>query len=71
MVASSLAAMAKSYPFLTIEKAGGMKTSISTASLSFFIQNGKLMAGTMELTSTILNKLHFSTSDETTHAIRG
>ena len=66
MMASSLSAMAKSYPYLTIEMAGGKKTSISTASLTFFIQDGKLMAGTMELTVAVLSKLHFSTRDETT-----
>ena len=60
--------MAKNYPYLTIETASGKKTSIRTASLTFFIQNGKLMAGSIELTLAVLNKMHFSTSDETTHS---
>ena len=66
MIASSLSKMAKNYPYLTIEMADGKKTSISTASLTFFVQNGKLMAGTIELTVAVLNKLHFSANDETT-----
>lgn len=66
MIASSLSEMAKKYSYLTIEMKDGKKTSFSTASLTFFIQDGKLMAGTMELTIAVLNKMHFSTHDETT-----
>lgn len=66
MMAISLSQMAKNYPYLTIETTDGKKTSFSTASLTFFIQDGKLMAGTMELTVAVLSKLHFSTRDETT-----
>lgn len=66
MMAISLSKMAQNYPYLTIETTDGKKTSFSTASLTFFIQNGKLMAGTMELTVAVLSKLHFSTRDETT-----
>ena len=66
MIASSLSEMAKKYSYLTIEMKDGKKTSFSTASLTFFIQNGKLMAGTMELTIAVLGKMHFSTHDETT-----
>jgi hypothetical protein len=66
MMASSLSQMAKNYPYLTIEMRDGKKASFSTASLTFFIQDGKLMAGTMELTVALLNKMHFSTHDETT-----
>ena len=58
--------MAKKYSYLTIEMIDGKKTSFSTASLTFYIQNGKLMAGTMELTIAVLGKMHFSTHDETT-----
>ena len=66
MMASSLSQMAKNYPYLPIEMTDGKKASFSTASLTFFIQDGKLMAGTMELTVAVLSKLHFSTHDETT-----
>ena len=54
------------YPYLTFETADGAKTSISTASLTINIQDGKLMAGSMELTIADLSKMYFSTSDETT-----
>ena len=64
MVASSLTAMAKSYPYLTIPTADGKKTSISTASLKIYIQDNKLMAGSTELTLAILDKMYFSTSNE-------
>lgn len=54
------------YPYLTFETADGAKISISTASLTINIQDGKLMAGSMELTIADLSKMYFSTSDETT-----
>jgi len=66
MMASALSAMADDYPYLTFETADGTKTSISTASLTIHIQDGKLMAGTKELTLADLNKMYFSASDETT-----
>ena len=66
MMASSLTAMAQDYPYLTFETADGAKTSISTSSLTIKIQDGKLMAGSIELTLTDLNKMYFSNSDETT-----
>ena len=66
MMARSLSAMAQDFPYLTIETADGMKTSISTASLSIYIQGSKLMAGSIELTPDVLNLMHFSVSDETT-----
>lgn len=66
MMASTLSAMAEDYPYLTFETADGTKTSISTASLTINIQDGKLMAGAMELTLADLSKMYFSTSDETT-----
>ena len=66
MLASTLAAMAQDYPYLTFETANGTKTSISTSSLTIKIQDGKLMAGSIELTLTDLNKMYFSNSDETT-----
>lgn len=66
MLAGALSAMAEDYPYLTFETANGTKTSISTASLTINIQDGKLMAGSMELTLSDLSKMYFSTSDETT-----
>ena len=42
-----LATFADDYPYLTFETADGAKTSISTASLTINIQDGKLMAGSM------------------------
>ena len=66
MLAGALSAMAEDYPYLTFETANATKTSISTASLTINIQDGKLMAGSMELTLSDLSKMYFSTSDETT-----
>jgi len=66
MMMGSLATFADDYPYLTFERADGAKTSISTASLTINIQDGKLMAGSMELTLADLSKMYFSTSDETT-----
>lgn len=34
--------------------------------LAWNVQDGKLMAGTLELTVAVLSNLHFSTQDETT-----
>jgi hypothetical protein len=66
MIASSLSMMAKNYPYLTIEMTDGKKTSFSTTSMTFYVQDGKLMAGSLELTVAVLSNLHFSTQDETT-----
>ena len=65
-MSSALAAMAKNYPYLTFETASGTKTSISTDSLTIDVQDGKLMAGSIELTLGILSTMHFSITDETT-----
>ena len=66
MLAGALSAMAEDYPYLTFETTNGEKTSTSTASLTISIQDGKLMAGSMELTLADLSKMYFSTSNETT-----
>ena len=66
MMASSLSAMAQDFPYLTFETTDGIKTSISTTSLQIYVQGSKLMAGSIELTPAVLNKMHFSVSDETT-----
>ena len=68
VIIGSLTAQAENYdyPYLTFETADGTKTSISTASLTIHIQDGKLMAGSTELTLADLSKMYFSTSDETT-----
>lgn len=66
MMAGALSAMAEDYPYLTFETADGKKTSISTSSLTINILDGKLMAGSMEITLTDLDKMYFSSSDETT-----
>ena len=66
MMAGALTTMANDYPYLTFETADGKKTSVSTTSLTISFQDGKLMAGSMELTLNDLNKMYFSTTDETT-----
>ena len=66
MMAGALTTMANDSPYLTFETADVKKTSVSTTSLTISFQDGKLMAGSMELTLNDLNKMYFSTTDETT-----
>ncbi len=60
---------ADNYPYLTFETADGTKTSVSSATLTITIQDGKLVAGSQEFTLADLSKMYFSTSDETTSGI--
>ena len=65
----ALMVQADDYPYLTFETADGTKTSVSSATLTITIQDGKLVAGSQEFTLADLSKMYFSTSDETTSGI--
>ena len=65
----ALMVQADNYPYLTFETADGTKTSVSSATLTITIQDGKLVAGSQEFTLADLSKMYFSTSDETTSGI--
>ena len=65
-VMASLAVSADSYTYLTFELTDGTKTSVSVSSLSITISGTTLTAGTETFTLSNLNKMYFSTSNETT-----
>jgi hypothetical protein len=64
--AVALTVQADDYPYLTFETADGTKTSVSSTALTITIQNGKLMAGSAELTLADLSMMYFSSTNETT-----
>lgn len=66
VLAMALTVQADDYPYLTFETADGTKTSVSTTALTITIQNGKLMAGTTELSLADLSMMYFSSTSETT-----
>lgn len=57
---------AEDYPYLTFELSDGTKTSISVTSLSLTVSGTTLTAGQQSFTLTNLNKMYFSTTDEST-----
>ena len=61
-----LTAQAKSYPYLTFETTDGAKVSISTTGLSLSISGTTLTAGSQTFTLSNLNRMYFSTTDEST-----
>lgn len=67
----ALTVQADDYPYLTFETLDGTKTSVSSTALTITIQNGKLMAGSTELTLADLSMMYFSSTNETTaiHAV--
>lgn len=66
VLAMALTVQADDYPYLTFETADGTKMSVSTTALTITIQNGKLMAGTTELSLADLSMMYFSSTSETT-----
>lgn len=66
VLAMALTVQADDYPYLTFETADGTKMSVSTTALTITIQNGKLMAGTTELSLADLSIMYFSSTSETT-----
>lgn len=61
-----LTAQAKSYPYLTFETTDGAKVSVSTTGLSLSISGTTLTAGSQTFTLSNLNRMYFSTTDEST-----
>lgn len=57
---------AEDYPYLTFELSDGTKTSVSVTSLSLTVSGTTLTAGQQSFTLTNLNKMYFSTTDEST-----
>lgn len=60
------AIQAEDYPYLTFELSDGTKTSVSVTSLSLTISGTTLTAGQQSFTLTNLNKMYFSTTNEST-----
>lgn len=59
----------KTYPYLIFETTDGAKISVNTESLELTISGTTLTAGDQQFTLTNLNKMYFSTSDESTTGI--
>lgn len=57
---------AEDYPYLTFELSDGTKMSVSVTSLSLTVSGTTLTAGQQSFTLTNLNKMYFSTTDEST-----
>ena len=62
----ALTAQANSYPYLTFETTDGAKVSVSTTGLSLSISGTTLTAGSQTFTLSNLNRMYFSTTDEST-----
>lgn len=60
---------ADTYPYLTFETTDGSKASISVSGLSITINGTTLTAGSKKFTLTNLNRMYFSTTDESTTGI--
>ncbi len=63
---SMMTASAADYAYLTFETTDGAKTSVSVSSLTLTISGTTLTAGSQSFTLTNLNKMYFSTTDEST-----
>ena len=61
-----LTAQAESYSYLTFETTDGAKVSVSTTGLSLSISGTMLTAGSQTFTLSNLNRMYFSTTDEST-----
>ncbi len=66
MMMGTLAVHADSYTYLTFETTDGVKVSVEASSLTITISGTTLTAGSQPFTLSNLNKMYFSTSDETT-----
>ena len=69
VLAGTMTAQADSYTFLTFETTDGAKASVSVEKLVLTISGTTLTAGSQSFTLSNLNKMYFSTSDETTTGI--
>ncbi len=65
----TLSVHADDYPYLTFMTSDGSKTSVSVSGLNITISGTTLTAGSKSFTLTNLNKMYFSTTDETTTGI--
>lgn len=65
-VTGALTIHAEDYPYLTFELTDGTKASVSVTSLTLAVSGTTLTAGQQSFTLTNLNKMYFSTSDEST-----
>lgn len=64
LMTGALTAQAEDYPYLTFELTDGTKTSVSVTSLSLTVSGSTLTAGQQSFTLSNLNKMYFSTTDE-------
>jgi NDP-sugar pyrophosphorylase family protein len=66
VMAATISAHAYDYPYLTLQTADGMETSVAVDELVLTISNGQLVAtngdGTVSITLSDLSKMYFSTS---------
>ena len=69
VLAGTMTAQADSYTFLTFETTDGAKASVSVEKLVLTISGTTLTAGSQQFTLSNLNKMYFSTADETTTGI--
>jgi len=66
MMVGIMTASAADYPYLTFETTDGEKISVSVSSLTMTISGTTLTVGSQSFTLTNLNKMYFSTTDEST-----
>ena len=69
ILVGTLTAQADSYSYLTFETTDGAKASVSVSDLTLSISGITLTAGTQSFTLSNLNKMYFSTTDESTTGI--
>ena len=68
VLAGATTAWADNYDYLTLEMTGGAKVSIPVKSLTLSINGTTLTTGAKTFTLSNLEKMYFSTTDETTDA---
>lgn len=65
LITCTFPALADDYPYLTFETSDGTKTSVSSASLTITIADGKLKVGSQSFELSDLSKMYFSATDVT------
>ena len=65
LMTCTLSVLADDYPYLTFENSDGTKTSVSSASLTITIADGKLKVGSQSFELSDLSKMYFSATDVT------
>ena len=66
LITCTFPALADDYPYLTFETSDGTKTSVSSASLTITIADGKLTVGSQSFELSDLSKMYFSATDVVT-----